>query len=174
MNIIKQEITPHSNFFDTLFAYKGKVSSVFKDVLGLYEINHIAISHINNNLELLSFSSTPSLEFNLFNSNLWRYDKTYQPNWYSSCTLSPWQSLYASERYDELYYLKQIKHHFPLGISIAVKLANCHVIYSIASHTGCQHAREAFENQHDNFYKIGQYCNNLLLPLFNAPPPDNK
>lgn len=165
----------HPHFLDTLFAYKGKVSSIFKDVLGLYEISHIAISHIDENSELLSLSSTPSLEFNLFNSNLWRFDRTYQTSWYSSCISSPWQSLYAPERYDELYYLKQIKHHYPLGLSLAVKLGDCHVIYSIATHKNCPYTHELFDNQHENFYKIGQYCNNLLWPLFNhdnrAPSP---
>ncbi len=167
MNHINKKIVPHPRVLETLFAYKGKVSSVFKDVLGLFDISHIALSRIDENLELQSLSSTPSLEFNLFKSSLWRFDKTYQTSWYSSCTPSPWQSLYAPERYDELYYLKQMQHHYPLGLSIAEKLTNCHVIYSIASHKDCQHTREIFESQHENFYKIGQYCSNLLLPLFN-------
>ena len=159
-------ITPHSCFLETLFAYKSRASSVFRDVLGLYEISHIAISHIDNSRELLSFSSTPSLEFNLFKNNLWRFDKTFQPNWYSLCAHASWESLYAPERYDELYYLKQIKHHHPLSVSLSAKSATGHVIYSLATHKDCEHARDTFNTQHENFYKIGQYCTNLLLPLF--------
>ena len=172
MNILDKKLAPHPRFLDALFANKGKVGSVFNDILGLYDISHIAVSHIDNAFGLLSFSSTPSLEFNLFKSNLWQFDKTYQTNWYSLCKPSPWQSLYAPERYDELYYLKQIKHHYPLGLSLAVKLANCHLIYSIATHKNCPDTRELFENQHDNFYKIGNYCSNLLLPLFNKEKAD--
>ncbi len=166
MNITNKEVVLNPNILDALFAYQGKVSPVFKDVLGLYDISHIAISHIGNNHELLTFSSTPSLEFNLFNSNLWRFDLTYQTSWYSLCTLSLWPLLYAPTHYDELYYLKQTKPQYPLGLSIAVKSTHCHFIYSIASHHDCQPTRELFMSQHENFYKIGTYCSNLLLPIF--------
>lgn len=167
MDVLMNIPVPHPYFLDTLFAYKSRVNSIFKDILGLYEISHIAISRIDQNLELLSFSSTPSLEFNLFTSNLWLFDRTYKACWYNSNQPSLWQALYAPERYDELYYLKQIKHHYPLGLSLAVKQENCHVIYSIATHKNCIDTHALFENQHDNFYKIGLYCSNLLLPLFN-------
>ncbi len=157
----------HPNLVEVLFANKNEVSQVFNDVLGLYGISHIALSHIDNNKQLLALSSTPSLEFNLFNSYLWRYDKTYQHSWYSLCTIASWQSLYSAEHYDDLYYMKQIKHAYSLGFSFAVKQPSHHVIFSFASDNNCQQAREIFTSQHDNFYKIGQYCINLLLPLFN-------
>jgi hypothetical protein len=166
MNDINNTITPHPRFLETLFAYKGPASSAFKDVLGLYDISHIAISHIDQHRQLLCISSTPSLEFNLFKNNLWRYDKTYQIDWYSSCSVASWESLYAPERYDELYYLKQIKHHHPISASLVEKCSTGYVIYSLASHKKCEHTRNLFETQHKNLAKIGQYCANLLFPLF--------
>lgn len=168
MNISNRQTSLHPDFLETLFAHKSQVSTVFKDILGLYEISHFAISHIDNQGRLLTLSSTPSLEFNLFNSALWRFDKTYQPSWYSLCLSSPWQSLYSSMRYDELYYLKQIKHRFPIGLSIAVKTADTYVIYSIASDKTCQQMQAFFINQQEHFYKIGEYCSNALLPLIVA------
>ncbi len=163
-----KQISLHPNFLETLFAHKSQVSTVFKDILGLYKINHFAISHIDSQSRLLTLSSTPSLEFNLFSSNLWRFDKTYQPNWYSLCSSSPWQSLYSSERYDELYYLKQLKHHYPIGLSMAVKTADSHLIYSIASEAECQQTQAFFTSQQAHFNRIGEYCSNALLPLILA------
>ena len=165
MNKLNNETVLHPHYLDLLICHKSKVSHVFKDVLGLHEISHVAICYINNKHELLSLSSTPSLEFNLFSSNLWRFDKTYQPDWYNLCGPSLWQSLYAHERYDELYYTKQVKHHYPIGLSFAVKLDDCQVIYSIASHNDCQHTHGLFESQQEDFYRIGEYCSNALLPL---------
>ena len=165
MNMTPNEIAPHPSFLETLFAYQDQVSRVFKDVLGLYDISHIAIAHVNNQRELLTFSSTPSIEFNLFSSNLWRFDKSYQARWYRLCTLTPWQSLYTKAQFDELYYLKQVKPQYPLGLSFAKELTDYHVIFSIASHKNSQHTQELFMNQHENFYKIGMYCSNLLLPI---------
>lgn len=168
------EVTiPHTHFLETLFAYQCKVGQVFKDVLGLCEINHIAISHIDSNHKFLTFSSTPSLEFNLFHSNLWRFDRTYQINWYSLCALSPWQSLYTPKHFDALYYLKQIKHQYPLGLSFAIKQKTSHLVYSMASHNDDLYTHERFTNHVEDFYKIGTYCSNALLPLFGQCQSDN-
>lgn len=166
METSRIEIAPHPNFLEALFAFKSKVSSVFKDILGLYEISHIAVSQINSTLKIVTFSSTPAMEFNLFNSNLWRFDKTYHPDWFRGCNHADWQSLYHCERYDELYYLKQIKHDYPIGYSLATKLGDNFLIYSLASNRSCEQTRELFASQNDDFYKIGQYCTNALSNLF--------
>ena len=139
---------------------------VFRDVLGMHEINHIAVARINTNNVLVSLSSTPAMEFNLFSSSLWRYDQTYNPKWFSLCTQSYWGNLYSAERYDELYYIKQIKHVLPLGLSLAGKIGEDHYIYCLASRTSCPQTQELFATQHEEFYKIGQYCSNMLNPLF--------
>ncbi|MFI4918625.1 MAG: hypothetical protein ACHP65_03620 [Legionellales bacterium] len=159
------DVRPHPQLLEVLFAFKSKVSNVFKDVLGLHEMHHIALTHINKNHELITFSSTPSMEYNLFSSQLWRYDQSYDPRWYHLGTQAYWQTLYQQTRYDELYYLKQIKHAFPIGLSLAATLNENHVIYSLASHKSCPSTQEAFLNQQEDFYKIGQYCSNRLSPL---------
>ena len=160
------KVVPHPHFLEALFAFRSKISRIFGDVLGMYDISHIAVTQINPKQQILSFSSTPAMEFNLFNSNLWRFDKTYHPDWFQNCSQTDWRSLYFFERYDELYYLKQIKHHYPLGYSLATKLRDNFYVYSIASHRSCQEIQDVFANQHDDFYKIGQYCNNSLTKLF--------
>jgi len=161
-----QTITPHAYFLDALFAYKSKVNHIFKNILGLYHIHHIAISHINEQHELLTFSSTPSLEFNLFNSDLWQFDNTYHSSWYESCSLSPWQLLYTPERYDDLFFSKQIKFDYPLGLSLALKMETGHIVCSLASHQDTPETCALFASHYQSFYKISQYCSQLLLPLF--------
>lgn len=165
MNLNNQQPSLHPNFLDMLFAYKSQVSAVFNDILGLYEIRHFAISHIDNQNRLTTFSSTPSLEFNLFNTEIWRFDQTYHPSWYSLCLSSPWQALYNFKRYDELYYLKQIKHYYTIGLSMAVKTSDSYVIYSIASDSKDQQTQAFFINQQAHFHRIGEYCSKSLLSL---------
>ena len=157
----------HPQHLEVLFAFKSKLSNVFRDVLGIHEIHHIALTRINEHNELVSLSSTPSMEFNLFSSSLWHFDQTYDPQWFKLGAQAFWQTLYNPDRYDELYYLKQIKHAFPIGLSMAAKIDNDYVIYSLASRKSCPHTQELFTSQHDDFYKIGQYCSNMLTPLFN-------
>lgn len=167
MERCNHEIMPHPQLLEVLFAFKSKVSAVFRDVLGIHEIDHIAFTRINKHNQLLTLSSTPAMEFNLFSGSLWRYDKTYASQWYQSCVQDYWQNLYTQARYDELYYLKQIKHHYPVGLSLAAKMDEEYIIFSLASRKFCDHTRELFAHQHDDFYKIGQYCSNQLNPLLN-------
>ncbi len=164
----RNEVVLHPELLEVLFAFRSKVSSVFRDVLGIHEINHIAFTRINKNNQLLTLSSTPAMEFNLFSSSLWRYDKTYTPPWFQLGQQDYWQNLYCHTRYDELYYLKQIKHAYPIGLNLAAKTDEEYIIYSIASRSSCMHTRELFATQHDDFYKIGQYCSNSLNPLLNT------
>lgn len=162
-----KEVLPHPLFLDGLFAFKNKVSTVFKDVLGLYEIHHLALTRINKHKQLITLSSTPAMEYNLFSGQLWRYDQTYNPHWYQLHTQDYWQQLYQHTRYDELYYLKQIKHNYPTGISMAAKINEETVIYSLASHSCCPETQELFAHKQEDFYKIGQYCLTLLDAIFN-------
>lgn len=162
------EIAPHPQLLEALFVYRSKVSAAFREVIGIHEIDHIALSKISSTGKILTFSSTPAMEFNLFKSNLWRYDKSYQPAWFSKCSQADWQSLYALKRYDELYYLKQARHQYPIGHSLAAKLEDHFFIYSFASHRSCEGTREIFTHRYDDFYKIGQYCTQLLSHLFQS------
>jgi hypothetical protein len=163
----RNDLVQHSHFLEMLFAFKSKVSAVFKDVLGIHEIHHISLTRIDKNNQIIALSSTPAMEFNLFSSSLWRYDNCYNPQWFTLCTQAYWQTLYNQTRYDELYYLKQIKHSFPIGLSLAAKIDDQFIIYSLASNKSCSHTRELFSSQQEDFYKIGQYCTNMLSPLFN-------
>lgn len=160
-----QIVVPHSRYLEILFAYKGKVSSVFKEVLGIHEIHHLALTRINHHNELITLSSTPAMEFNLFSSPLWQFDRTYSTDWFRLCTQATWQSLYDASRYDELYYLKQIKHNYPLGVSLAAKIDQDFFIFSIASHKGCPETQALFTEKQDELYQIGQYCSTQLKPL---------
>lgn len=166
MEICCTQSTPHSQLTDALFMHKKKVSRIFQDVLGIHGIHHLSVTRVNSHNKLLIFSSTPAMEFNLFNSLLWQFDNTYNPEWFKRCIHSAWQMLYSPARYDELYYLRQIKHRFPIAVSMAAKTADEYFIYSMASKTDTPVTQELFTNEIETFYRIGHYCSNQLLPLF--------
>lgn len=165
MDITQLGISLHPEWLSTLFAYKSKTRAVFSDVLGLHEINHIAIAYIPRNQTLISLSSSPALEYNLFSSALWRYDNCYNPNWIKQCKQAHWQSLYSPERYDELYYIKQTKPRYPLGLAMAAELELGHIIYTVATTTDNEYTQTLFNTQQHELFQLGQYCSNQLLPI---------
>ena len=165
MELLQPDMALSPQWLNRLFAHKSKTRAIFRDVLALHEVNHIAIAYITAESTLLTLSSTPSLEYNMLSSGLWRFDNTYHPNWFKQNGHAYWQSLYSTERYDELYYIKQIKPHYPLGLSMAGPLGNGHVVYSIASSTDSDYTRDIFNTQRDELFQLGQYCSTHLLAL---------
>lgn len=161
----RTDITPHPQLIETLFAYKSRVSAIFNDVLGIHDINYFSVARVDAAQNILVFSSKPAIEFNLFTTSLWRFDNTYNPEWFMQCTHAASSSLYRSERYNELYFTKQQKPELPTAYSLAVK-EDCHYIYSLASACTSVNDEQWFTRHKDDFYKMGEYCTNLLNPLF--------
>jgi hypothetical protein len=161
----RNNVTPHPRLIETLFAYKSRASTIFNAVLGIHDINHFSIARVDEEQNILVFSSTPAIEFNLFSTSLWCFDKTFSPDWFRQCTHAATQTLYRPERYEALYFAKQIKPELPTAYSIAVK-DGCHYIYTVASTRTFSNPEKWFTNHENDFYKMGKYCTNLLTPLF--------
>lgn len=139
--------TAHPQMMELLFSRKDRVQRVFSDVLGLNQIHHLSISLIDTQSRILIISSTPAMEFNLFTRGLWEYDLTYHPDWYQRCEQASWQSLYLPTRYDELYYLRQVRHELPLGTSIAESRNGKYFIFSFGSNNACVQAQSLFRHE---------------------------
>lgn len=147
------------NFLENLFAFKKQIRPVFKEVLGYFDIDHLAVYFIDSKNTLSCFSATPAIEFNLFKGQLWHYDNTFKFSWLKAGIASTWQSLYDKARYDEVYYIKQAKPKYPTTISIPVKCKDDFMlIFSFASKSDLERTRIFFAKEHHNFYKIGMYC----------------
>jgi hypothetical protein len=158
MDITTQGITLHSEWLTILFAHKYQTHAVFKEILGQHEIHHMAIAYISHQRILTAVSSTPSIEYNLFNSGLWRYDACYQPDQLLALPFVNWQSLYAVERYHELAYIKQMQPRYSIGIAFASAVKNGHIIYSIASRRPDSGIEEHFKKHFCELRQVSEYC----------------
>ncbi|KTC97789.1 hypothetical protein [Legionella erythra] len=152
-------ITPHPNLLDLLFAGKQRSARVFDDVLGLHNIDHLAIGFVSQQRQLLILSSTPALEFNLFSQNLWLFDRSYALEWMNKEGFASWQSLYHPACYHELLYYKQLKTHYRQGYSLAVAINGQPLVFSYASQKNIEG-----ENLNRDLCKMGLYCTRLLYP----------
>lgn len=165
------EVCLHPRHLHALFGFKKQVSTVFRDILGLHDIHHLSITRVDHYGEILSFSSTPALEFNVFNTMLWRYDRAYQLDWLRQGLQSSWHSLYGEERFDELYYVKQLKYGFHHTQSLALRIGVQHYLFSFASRAVSEVCSENVWLEKKELYKIGRYCLNLLIPYFEICNP---
>ena len=163
-----KETSTHPKLLDTLFGFKAKTMDIFNDVLGLHQISHIAVTQIDKDRKILVFSSTPAMEYNVFNNALWPFDKTYNPDWFTKTIFTNWEALYQTTHFDVLYYERQIKHHLSLGFSLAIQEEDRYYVYSIAFSKDNPPDPELLVGKVDDFKKIGLYCKNLLQPYYDA------
>ncbi|KTD49885.1 putative FlgJ-like protein [Legionella rubrilucens] len=160
MNTGCNSITPHPQLLEVLFACRQRSARVFNDVLGLHDVDHLAIGFVSPQQQLLILSSTPALEFNLFSRHLWRFDQSYSLTWITKQGFAGWQSLYHPACYHELFYYKQLKTHYRRGHSLAVANKHQPLVFSYASHKDT----ETGDISRD-LGKMGYYCAQLLQPL---------
>jgi len=155
----------HALAEDLLFSHKRQVSSLFRDVIGLHEIDSLSLYYIDELQRLLAFSYTPAVEFNLFSSHLWQHDLTFSPQFFSKKQQAFWQELYKDERFDELRYLKQLKYNFNIGFSLSKPQQDYHLIYSFATKSNDAQIKSLWLKVSDELSQIGDYCFNHLKPL---------
>lgn len=156
------KIIPHPELLDILFRYKSSVSLIFNDVLGIHGLDHISMTSITKKHEILILSSTPSMEFTLFNNNLWKFDRTYQPDWFQRCQKDEWPTLYHRSRFEELFYVKQFKTHYSLGYSFSQLIDSKYFICSMGFKLGKK--EDILIHYEKDLLKIAKYCSKRLFP----------
>ncbi len=160
----KHYFLPCDTYLDKLFMHRHQFRTIFNEVLGLYAIHHISINFINQN-QLVTYSSTPALEYNLFSQSLWKFDKTYHANGLVLEKPYHWHELYEKSHFEELIWLKQKRYNYQTGFSYLEKFNSELIIYSFASFNEPDIANE-YVNDMNKLKQIGNYCTQALLPYY--------
>lgn len=131
---------------------------VFRDILGIHDIHHFSITGFDPSGHMLSLSSTPAIEFNVVNSGLWRHDQAYCLDWLMQKEHVCWKDLYASERFDELYYLKQTKHGYASTCALSTCYEGFRYLFAFASRYADANESVFALERRDELLQLGQYC----------------
>lgn len=159
---------PHALAENVLFKHKRQALSVFSDVIGMCEIDHISIACINSASEAVFLSHTPSIEYHLMASELWQYDLLNHADFYRDNQSRLWSELYHTHKYFELNDIKQVRHGFLAGFSIPVKHNDCYLVYSFATRSQDINPSLFFYEQQHELVKMGHYCFNRLSEILLA------
>ncbi len=150
---------------EDLFAYYRAFRSIFRDVVGLLEIDYIGLTLINTHNQVLFFSSYPSIEYNILEQDLWHQDPCLSEAFHAQDKLQFWQNLYQPMDDTILLYYKKEKPAFSLGFSMPDKYRNYTLVYSY----GLKHATASTKYDIDNNQQIlknmGRYCVNAISEL---------
>jgi hypothetical protein len=166
MDVINASICiPHPFAENVLFKYKRETLNVFSDVIGLFEIDHLSICCINHNNEAIFLSHTPAIEYQLITSKLWPYDLMHEINFYKQEQHKLWSDLYHVDKYFQLNTIKQAKHGFLSGFSMAIKQESYYLIYSFATRSPEVNPQIFFLKKYSQLRKMGDYCFHQLSDI---------
>jgi hypothetical protein len=163
---------------DFLFKHYRAMRKIFRNVLGLFEIDYLCIALITPQHELLFMSSEPSIEFNLIEHNLWSLDPSLQKAFFQSGKMQFWGELYSREADDQLCFYKQKMHRFHIGLSIPSVFDKYRIIYTFAAKSDDLNIRNNLKDNTENLLSMGQFClktilNEIALPGVSAQTVNN-
>lgn len=69
----------HPNILEALFKHQSEVTLKLSNVRGLFKLEHVAMTILNPHDEIIVFSSTPAVEYNLIEKKLWQFDASFKP-----------------------------------------------------------------------------------------------
>lgn len=164
MDLSHTACTPHPLAHAILFKHKRTILSVFSDVIGINNIDHLSIACITPKKEVMFLSHTPSIEYHLITANLLPYDLQMHPQFYTHEHSKSWSELYHPDKHIELHAIKQKLPGFTAGLSIPLKQDAIHLVYSFATKSHQAHS-DFHLASHNEFMNLGHYCFNKLSHL---------
>jgi len=162
----KNNIVLHKNIMEILFKHKHEIFKRFSDIKGVFHIDHIAIKIINPANEMVIFSITPSVEYNLIAQELWRHDHDFLCNNYKLNKLYMWEESYSKRYFSEIKYIKELKHGFTFGFNIFKKYENFNLIYSFATRSQNNDLRQYYKNHTHEIIELGDYSYKLIHDIY--------
>lgn len=162
----QQEIKLHTNILDILFAHKRDIFRKLSDVRDLYFLDHVAISIFNPENEVIIFSITPSVEYNVITQNLWKHDITFNPSQFSDGSLVWWDQDFYSKFAVEIKQIKETKHNFSIGFNLYRKIDGFNLVYSFASRCQNKNMRHYYDSIKNRLFLLGDYSYKLIREIY--------
>lgn len=152
----KIDLHPQASAF--LFQHYRTFLKIFSDVIGLLEIDYIAIALLNPQDKLLFLSSKPSIECNLIEHNLWQFDSSFQKDFFMQDQVHLWEDLYYEAGHKPILYYKQLLPKFSMGISVSSSFEEYRVVYSFALTSTNEITKKNAINKIDALLRMGLFC----------------
>jgi len=162
--------TLHSDVINILFGHRRFVKNIFLQIKGHYEIAHFGINIINPLNELVTFSSTPHIEYNLIKQGLWKYDPSFSSKILNKNTLFWWNDVSAhipSPLFrEQIKQIKLLNNHFNTGLTLCREVDGFFLLYSYATNSIKNDLQEYYTSQIFNLIDIGDYFCKSILDIY--------
>lgn len=159
----EQSIKLHPNAIEILFNHRGEIKKAFSNLKGLHGISHMGIACIDPSNELVAFSTTPSIEYNLMHQNLWMHDHCFAADKGPKNTLLWWD--YELEK---LGQLKLLNNRFTVGMTICRPVGQFYLVYSFATQEKHKGLRQYYSENLFGLMDMGDYFFKSIRDVYGA------
>ncbi len=151
------EVSLDENLFEVLFSYKEKMLSKFGDIKGTFLIDHFALHIIDQENKILTFSASPSVEYNLFSQGLWKHDKSFSLRFQQENRFYCWEKAYDHNYFNAIKQIKELNHGFNFGFNLSKKIESSQLIYSFATRSKINNLFDYYREYVNELFAIGDY-----------------
>ncbi len=156
----------HPNILTILFENRRYVTKIFRDIIGFYGIDHISITIIDPSNEAIVFSTTPDIEYNLINQDLWRNDCLFSCKEVEDDIIVFWNKDNNTPYLNKIYDIKHKKNNYNLGMTLVRKVGGFCLLYSFATRSKDGDLKEYYLNNIGGLTNIGDHFYKSIRDIY--------
>jgi hypothetical protein len=160
------KLTLHPKANDCLFQHYRALRNIFHDVLGHLELDYLSMILISSEQELIYFSSSPSLELNLIELNLWQQDPILHLAEKKEGDCLIWNDIYENSAHFKLRHYKMEKTQICFGLSLLSHFRDYKVIYSFGLYRDELSLDQGLIQNIDTLKAMGKFCLQNIFEVF--------
>lgn len=151
----------HPEVIEILFENRRYIKNAFSNLKGLHGITHMGMACIDPSHELIAFSTTPNIEYNLFSQDLWRDDHCFDKDIENKNSLLWWD--YTNEKIEKV---KLTNNRFTMGMTLYRPIGDFAFLYSFATDEQASGLREHYNENLFSLIDMGDYFYKSLRELY--------
>lgn len=152
----------HPEILTILFENRRYLKAVFLELHGLYNLSHFGITIIDRLGRTLAFSTTPTIEYNLVNQDLWQQDCSFTAPTCFDDHLVWWDE----NENQAIKKIKLLNNKFSLGMTMAKENQGLIYLYSFATQHKTINLKEYYRTHREGIMKIGDYFFRSIQNLY--------
>ena len=164
----------HKDVLDISYQHQYKIRSVFKEILGIHDIDHFSLDLVRPDGEMIFFSGTPSHAYEICKRGYGAYDGIISPDYYKNYEFYWWKDAAHKAYANKIDTIRSEVLGLKHGFMLVRKWDDFHLIYSFATKNGSLDFQTNVINQINVFLKIGDWAYNEMQETYSEYTGNNE
>ena len=156
----------HRDVLNISYKHRYEIKKVFKEILGIYGIDHFSLDLVRPDGEMIFLSATPSHGYEICKRGWGKYDGVISPEYYENFEFYWWKDARHKRYGQEINYIRNIKHKFKHGFMLVRKVDDFYLIYSFATKSCDPNFPSVIINKLNELFGAGDYIYNEMREIY--------